>query len=82
MIKKIHVNPYNIRMNLKDGQDRPVCMVKLEDRVIMCHEVNICGSSKLVYPEKLLEDGTAVWIQTKDKIELLDREGNVVEIID
>lgn len=68
MIKRIHVNQHNIRSNLK-GSNLPVLTVKTYKSNIKCNEVEILGSSKVIYsPNKPLSCGAKVWIETSADI--------------
>jgi hypothetical protein len=71
MIKRIHVNQHHIRANGKDGGDRPVITVKNYKENIKCNEVEILGSSKVVYsPNKPLSCGAKVWIETEAEVKI------------
>lgn len=71
MKTKIHVNQHNIKANSKDGGNRPVLTVKTYKTNTYAHEVNILGPSKLVYsPNKPLDCGAKVWIETEAEVEV------------
>tara|TARA_R110000737_G_scaffold266589_5_gene274176 strand:+ start:493 stop:744 length:252 start_codon:yes stop_codon:yes gene_type:complete len=72
MIKKqIHINQHVIRSNKKNGAKEPVVTVKTYKSNDYGHEVNILGSSKVIYsPQKPLACGAKVWIETKSPVEV------------
>lgn len=76
MKKIIHVNQHNIRAN-KDGKNRPVITCKTYKSNDYANEVIIYGqdglpAAKLVYsPDKPLNCGAKVWIETSNEIKLL-----------
>jgi hypothetical protein len=70
-IKRIHVSQPNIRSNRKDGGDRPVFSVVTSKGVIHGRNVDIKGSSRVVYsPCKPMSCGARVWIETKAEVEV------------
>jgi hypothetical protein len=70
------VNQHNIRAN-KDGKNRPVITCKTYKSNDYANEVIIYGqdglpAAKLVYsPDKPLNCGAKVWIETSNEIKLL-----------
>jgi len=69
MNKKIHINQHVIRANKKNGTNDPVITVKTSKSNTYASEVEILGSSKLVYrPDKPLSCGAKVWIETTSKV--------------
>ena len=72
MIKKqIHINQHVIRANKKNQANEPVVTVKTYKSNDYGHEVNILGSSKVIYsPQKPLPCGATVWIETKSPVEV------------
>ena len=69
--KKIHINQHVIRANNKNGSNEPVVTVKTYKSNTYGHEVNIIGSSKVIYsPDKPLACGAKVWIETKAPVEV------------
>jgi len=72
MIKKqIHINQHIIRANKKKEENNPVVTVKTYKSNDYGHEVNIHGSSKVIYsPDKPLACGAKVWIETKSPVEV------------
>lgn len=68
--KIIHVNRYFIAMNAKDGGTRPVYTIKEGSKTRYAREVNILGSSKMVYNGTQLKCGARAWIETDSDLEL------------
>lgn len=68
----IHVNQHVIKANRKNGIENPVLTVKTYKENIYAHEVELKGSSKIVYsPDKPLSCGAHVWIETHDKVTII-----------
>lgn len=82
MLKRIHVNQHNIKANAKDGGQRPTITVKTYKSNIYGHEVEILGSSKVIYrPNKPLNCGAKVWIETESEVivkKLIDGDLNTL----
>ena len=53
---------------MKDGGYRPCITVKTSKQNIYGHNVDILGSSKLVYSEKPLSCGARIWIETEGEV--------------
>jgi len=69
----IHVNQHVVRENGKTGDRRPVLTVKTYKSNTYAHEVEIKGSSKVVYsPDKPLSCGAKVWIETEGEVVVLE----------
>ena len=69
MKKKIHINMHKIRANKKNGTNEPVITVKTYKSNTYGHEVEILGSSKVIYsPDKPLSCGARVWIETDSEV--------------
>jgi len=65
MKTKIHVNQHVVRANAKTGARDPVLTVKNYKENRYAHEVEILGTSKVIYsPDKPLSCGAKVWIET------------------
>ena len=65
MKTKIHVNQHVVRANAKTGARDPVLTVKNYKENRYAHEVEILGTSKVIYsPDKPLACGAKVWIET------------------
>jgi hypothetical protein len=65
MKTKIHVNQHVVRANAKTGARDPVITVKNYKENRYAHEVEILGTSKVIYsPDKPLACGAKVWIET------------------
>ena len=70
MLKRIHVNQHNIRANAK-GDDLPVFTVKTYNENLKGERVVIKGYSELVYsPDKPLDCGAKVWIETTADVDV------------
>lgn len=70
-IKRIHVNQHNIKANAKGGS-LPVLTVKTSKGNHKGDEVIIDGPSRLIYsPDKPLDCGAKVWIETHADVEVL-----------
>ena len=68
----IHVNQHNIRKNIKNDNLLPVLTVKTYKSNDYAHEVEIKGSSKIIYrPDKPLSCGARVWIETESEVIVL-----------
>lgn len=68
----IHVNRQHIAMNAQDGGNRPVYTIKEGSKTRYAREVNILGSSRMVYNGSQLRCGARAWIETDGPIELID----------
>lgn len=61
----IHVNQHVIKANRANGANDPVLTVKTYKDNKYAHEVEIHGTSRVVYsPDKPLSCGAHVWIET------------------
>jgi hypothetical protein len=68
----IHVNQHNIRKNIKSDGLLPVLTVKTYKSNDYAYEVEIKGSSKIIYrPDKPLSCGARVWIETESEVIVL-----------
>lgn len=68
----IHVNQHVVKRNRKDNTNEPVLTVKTYKSNTYAHEVNIKGTSKVVYsPGKPLSCGAHVWIETEAEVEVI-----------
>ena len=75
MKKKIHINMHKIRSNKKHGTNEPVITVKTYKSNTYGHEVEILGSSKVIYsPDKPLSCGARVWIETDSEVKIDGQE--------
>ena len=69
MKKRIHINQHVIRANAKNGTNDPVITVKTYKENITAHRVEIEGPSSVVYsPDKPLNCGARVWIETDSRV--------------
>lgn len=72
MKSRIHVNQHSIRKNNQCGTDEPVLTIKTYRSNTLDREVVIHGPSRLVYsPDKPLECGARVWIETEAEVEVV-----------
>lgn len=68
----IHVNQHVIKANRKNKVNNPVLTVKTYKSNDYAHEVEILGSSKVVYsPDKPLSCGARVWIETQSEVKII-----------
>jgi len=68
----IHVNQHVIKRNAKTGERQPVLTVKQGRNNTYAQEVIINGPSRVVYsPDKPLNCGARVWIETESEVELI-----------
>jgi hypothetical protein len=68
----IHVNQHAIRRNIKAQGPEPVLTVKTYKNTTYAHEVEITGSSRVVYsPHKPLSCGARVWIETEAEVKII-----------
>lgn len=67
----IHVNQHVIKSNAKTGAREPTLTVKTYKTNQYAYEVEILGSSRVVYsPDKPLSCGAKVWIETDSEVVL------------
>lgn len=72
-LKRIHVNKHRIRSNVIHGTHLAPLTVKVRRENIKCHEIEIHGDSKIIHrPEKPLNCGARVWIETNAPITCYD----------
>mgnify|MGYP000046385013 FL=1 len=77
MKKRIHINQHVIRANAKNGTNDPAITVKTYKDSTYAHRVEIDGPSSVVYsPDKPLNCGARVWVETDASVTLhgLDKE--------
>lgn len=73
----IHVNQHVIKSNSKNNEKKPVLTCKTYKRTIYASEVLILDNNgfevaKIIYsPNKPLNCGAKVWIETQNKIEII-----------
>ena len=71
MKTRIHVNQHKIRSNKKHNLNEPVITVKTSKSNTYGHEVEVLGSSKIIYsPDKPLSCGARVWIETEGEVKI------------
>ena len=69
MKKRIHINQHVIRANAKNGTNDPAITVKTYKKNTYAHRVEIGGASSVVYsPDKPLNCGARVWVETDDTV--------------
>jgi hypothetical protein len=72
MTTRIHVNQHVIRRNRKTGSKDPVLTVKRGRTNLYADRVVIVGPSVVVYsPDKPLNCGARVWIETEGDVHLI-----------
>ena len=75
MIKRIHINMHNIRYNKKYNAKKPVITVKTSKENVYGHKVKILGGSDVIYsPDKPLNCGAKVWIETYNPVIIIREE--------
>jgi hypothetical protein len=73
----IHVNQHNVRSNKTKGTDLPVITIKQGRKNTYCNEVEILGSSKVIYggegcdAKPILACGARVVIVTEAEIKII-----------
>ena len=78
MKRIIHVNQHVIKKNTKTGERKPPLTCKTYKSNTYCHEIIIPHGCKVVYsPDKPLNCGAKVWIETTDEVECItsDKKG-------
>ena len=69
----IHVNRQHIAMNAKDGGNRPVFTIKMNNGTTRyAREVEILGPSRMIYNGRQLACGARAWLETESNLELVD----------
>ena len=82
MVKHIiHVNQHNIKANAKHGTNLPVITCKNYKENRYGHEVIIYDKegnevAKVVYPGTTLQCGARVWIETHNKVKVINYENS------
>ena len=70
-IARIHVNQHVIKANAKNGENNPIFTIKQGCKNTYAHNVKVIGEMELVYsPDKPLNCGAKVWIETRGDIEV------------
>lgn len=76
-MKVIHINRNVIQSNAKHGTAKPVCRVQEGSKVRYCMEVEIHGSSRMIYrPDSPRPCGAKLWIETDAELTLIG-EGKI-----
>ena len=79
MKKRIHINQHVIRANAKNGTNDPAITVKTYRNNYYAHRVEIGGASSVVYsPDKPLNCGARVWIETDAPVKAFSDEKVVI----
>ena len=79
MKKRIHINQHVIRANKKNGTNDPAITVKTYRNNYYAHRVEIGGASSVVYsPDKPLNCGARVWIETDATVAAFNDEKVVI----
>nr|BDD44946.1 hypothetical protein 4 [Alphaproteobacteria bacterium] len=79
MKKRIHINQHVIRANAKNGTNDPAITVKTYRNNYYAHRVEIGGASSVVYsPDKPLNCGARVWIETDAPVKAFSDEKTVI----
>ena len=72
--KKIIVNRHRIKSNKKDDANLPPISVKCVKETLHGHNTRILGPSTIQYsPEKPLNCGATLWIETKAEVHVIDK---------
>lgn len=78
MKRILHINQHRIKANAKNGTKEPVITCKTYKSNEYAHEAIIYGqdgkiAAKVVYsPDKPLNCGARVWIETQGEVKLID----------
>jgi hypothetical protein len=68
----IHINRNIIQRNAKRDEKKPVVRVEQGRNVTYCMEVDIKGTSKMVYrPDAPRPCGAKLWIETEAEVEMI-----------
>jgi hypothetical protein len=70
----VHVNQHRIRSNIGKpaSEQEPVLTVKTYQSNTYAHEVEIVGTSRVVYsPDKPLSCGARVWIESEGEVRII-----------
>jgi hypothetical protein len=81
-ISRIHVNQHEIHKNNEKGTREPVISVKNYKGNNYGHEVIIHGCCRVIYqPDKPLDCGAKVWIETHSQVEYINRNQNSQKVV-
>lgn len=81
MIKRIHVNQHIIKANAKENRTDDPLTIKVGRNNIKAQTVFVQGPSMLVYrPNKPLDCGAKVWIETTAVVHAYNKAGQLEEI--
>ncbi|MDJ0597609.1 MAG: DNA-binding protein [Crocosphaera sp.] len=74
-LTRIHVNSNNIKNNIGSEQIEPVVIVRQGTKTFYCHQIDICGPSRIAYsPHKSLPGGARLWIEVEPEIMIIPRD--------
>lgn len=70
----IHVNSNNIKQNIGSKEIKPVVIVRQGTKTFYCHQIDICGPSRIAYsPHESLRGGAKVWIEVEPDVVIVPR---------
>ena len=68
----VHVNRQNIAMNVKDGGNRPVWIVRQGSKTTYARGVTLEGPVTCVQSETALRCGARAWTETEGEVTMID----------
>ena len=85
VVKRIYVHTGNLHENNKDNKRRPVmiCDVWKNDRLkgkYVCFDIEITGSSRMIYDTFKEAIGTYVYMETTSRVVLLLEDGTTIAV--
>lgn len=80
-LKRIHINQHVLKKNSRDGENEPVVTCKNSKDNEYGHEVEIYHEDVLVAsviyrPDKPLSCGAKCWVETKERVEVHNKNDN------
>ncbi len=73
-ITRIHVNSNNIKNNIDSEHIEPVVIVRQGSKTFYCHQIDICGPSRIAYsPHQSIPGGARVWIEVEPDVVIMPR---------
>ena len=75
-LTRIHVNSTKIRDHINAEQIEPVVIVRQgTQKSFECHQIDICGPSRIVYsPHKTFPGGARVWIEVEPDVVIMPHD--------
>lgn len=74
-ITRIHVNSNNIKNNIDAEQIEPVVIVRQGSKTFYCHQIDICGPSRIAYsPHQSLPGGARLWLEVEPDVVIMPRD--------